>query len=854
MPIFRLILALAGCFILSESAAQGSLLKTKFYCRATSGKTATILRELSGYCGVAIEFSPSSLDTTKRHTLTAGRTSLGAVLDKILAGQYVTVTERNNKIIIGKGSTPLPNGYLQEKYMLYGYIQQESGLEPLPFASITVMPDNRTIQTNVHGFYSLNLPAGRYVLMISFSGASSKMATVDLQENTAMNLVLSPVLLPEVQVDAGNFPRRDAAVKLDRYKGGMYSNMLGETDPVRSMYLLPGNTESQESSGKLLVRGGDPGQSMFLLDGNPVFNPAHLMGEISILGNTSIKSVLQYKNDFPSRFSGGLSSITAINTKEGNMEHWSGEAEVGLTSLAFAIEGPLKKGRTAMMASARQSLGESVYHDILSYDANFGDIHVKLTHLLNRHNKLMVSSYIGNDRLELTQDKMRQLIQNTNQYLHRWNNTLTTVNWNSIIGRRAFANTAFNYSSYNNYIAIMYTPPLEGGVGGLFDRAALNNYSSGKRYEVKTDIEITTHDRLQHFFGGRFEHTTIQPYRTLLGSDFKEASDDFSRRASLPFSDIMLYYEIALRVGNRVLFRPGLHFNDYQHNSFHYQSFQPRFFSSYAIDKRQRINLAYTHIGQLLHMITSPYTGINRELWLPANERLKPAENRMINLGYEYKDNRIVNITADVYYKKIRNLAMFGEKTNILYNGDSTEKNIVTGTGWSYGAEAAIEKRFTKWKMLLSYTLSWSWRRSDSLNNGIKQPYRYDRRHNVNVLLGYQPLKGLEISLLWHFHTGDFFTLPALISFKPEATFTDTNMGGMPFRGTVYNRMNLNASYRIPTRGRFKHAVGSGVHAVSQSQGEYLTTIATTSRNYTTPLYQEQLFKFNPYFNYKFSF
>lgn len=845
MPMFRLILALAGCFILSESAAQGSLLKTKFYCRATSGKTAAILRELSGYCGVAIEFSPSSLDTTKRHTLTAGRTSLGAVLDKILAGQYITVTERNNKIIIGKGSTPLPNGYLQEKYMLYGYIQQQNGLEPLPFASITVMPDNRTIQSNVHGFYTLNLPAGRYILMISFSGASSRTVTVDLQENTAMNLVLSPVLLPEVQVDAGNLPRRDAAVKLDRYKGGMYSNLLGETDPVRSMYLLPGNMESQESGGKLLVRGGDPGQSMFLLDGNPVFNPAHLLGEISILGNTSIKSVLQYKNDFPSRFSGGLSSITAINTKEGNMESWSGEAEAGLSSLAFAIEGPLKPQRTAMMVSARQSLGESVYHDIFTYDANFGDIHLKLTHLLNKHNKLMVSSYIGNDRLELTQDN--------SQYLHRWNNTLTTVNWNSIIGKRAFANTAFNYSSYNNYMAIMYTPPFENGTGGLFERASLNNYSSGRRYEGKTDIEITTH-HLQHFFGGRFEYTTIQPYRTLLDDDLKEDADDFSSRASLPFSDLMLYYETAIRIGNRLLLRPGVHFNEYKHKEFHSRSLQPRFFSSYVIDKRQSITLAYTHIGQLLHMITSPYTGIDRELWLPADERLKPAENRMVNIGYEYKDSKSVNITADVYYKKISNLAMFAENTNILYSNDSTEKSIVTGTGWSYGAEAAIEKRFNKWKMLLSYTLSWSWRKSDSLNNGVKQPYRYDRRHNLNVLLGYQPLKGLEVSLLWHFHTGDFITLPALISFKPEETFTDTNMGSIPFRGTIYNRLNLNASYRIPTRGRFKHAVGSGVHAIMQSHEQYITTIATTSRNYTMPLYQEQLFRFNPYFSYKFSF
>lgn len=846
MPIFRFMLILACCFILSESAAQSTLIKTKFYCRATSGKTAAILRELSGYCGVAIEFSPSSLDTVKQHILSAGRTSLGAVLDKILAGQYVTVTDRNNKIIIGKGDTPLPAGYLQEKYMLYGYIQQKSGLEPLPFASITVMPDNRTTQSNVHGFYNLSLPAGRYILQISFSGTSSKTVAIDLQENTAMNHVLSPVLLPEVHVDGRNLPRRDAATKLDRYKGGMYSNMLGETDLVRSMYLLPGNTESQESGGKLLVRGGDPGQSMFLLDGNPVFNPAHLLGEVTILGNTSIKSVLQYKNDFPSRFSGGLSSITAINTKEGNMEQWSGEAEAGLSSLAFAIEGPLKKQRTAMMVSARQSLGESVYRDMFTYDARFDDTHLKLTHLLNRHNKLMVSSYIGNDRLELTQDN--------SQYLHRWNNTLITANWNSIISKRAFVNTAFNFSRYDNYMAIMYTPPFDGSNGGISESAAVNNYSSGKRSEIKTDIEITTNDHLQHFFGGRFEHTTIQSYRTLLTDNFKDEPDAFSSKPVRPYSDVMLYYETALKIGDRLLLRPGVHFNNYRYDNYHYRSFQPRFFSSYVIDKLQRINFAYTHIGQLLHMITSPYTGIDRELWLPADAKLSPAENRMVNIGYEYRDNHSLNVTADLYYKKIYNVAAFGEMTNILYSGDSIYHGIVTGTGRSYGAEMAIEKRYNKWKILLSYTLSWSWRQSDSLNEGRELPYRYDRRHNLNVLLSYQPVKGLEVSLLWHFHTGDQITLPALISFRPEETSGNTRMGAPPFRGAVYNRANLNAGYRIPTRGRFKHAVGAGLHAISQSQDEYVTRIVTASNEYMMPLYKEQLFRFNPYFSYKLSF
>jgi hypothetical protein len=846
--MLRLLFVLAGCLLLSDAMAQNNLLDTKFHCRAAAGNANKLLHDLAAYSGFNIEYSPVILDSTANVVLRDGETTLGKVLNRILSGQRVSVIEKNNKIIILHADIPLPADALLERYMLYGFIQQENSLEPIPFASLRDVSARAICESNVFGFYSITLPAGEHMLQVSFTGSSSKTVTVDLIKNTQLNFFLSPALLPETQVAAGNALKKDAGIKLDRYQSGLYSNMLGETDPVRSLYLLPGNMESQESGGKLLVRGGDPGQSLFFLDGNQVFNPAHLLGEVSILGNTSIRSVQQYKNDFPARLSGGISSVTEINSKDGNMNRWSGEAEAGINAISVTLEGPLKKNRTAMMASARQSVGDAFNQDMFAYNALFGDTHVKLTHLLNRNNKLQLSVYTGNDRLQLTQDSQ--------EYLQKWSNALFTANWNHVLNSRSFVNTTFNVSSNDNYIALMYKLSQVNDIGVPVNRnITFNNYSSGSRYEAKTQFELAVSPDVQSRFGGKFEYNILHAYNTLVTEDFKEEIDSFPVARSFHSSNLIAYYENDIMVSNNLLIRPGVQFNSYKYDTYSYQAFQPRFFSSYRIDDDQQINVSYTHTGQQLHLITSPYTGINREVWLPTSPKLRPEESRMINLGYQFKNRRLVNLTADVYYKKMNNVTSFAENVNILFNGDSVENKIITGKGWSYGAEFMCEKKFEKFKVIFSYTLSWSWRQFDSAYNGKQQPYRYDRRNQVNFLLEYQPIKKLDLSLLWHFNTGGWITLPATVSLDPEKNMINPGQDvKAPFKGPVSNRVNVNAAYYFDTK-KIRHTVIAGISAINQSAMKYSTEILTEdNKSYDINTYPDELFKFNGYLTYKLSF
>ncbi|NJN33952.1 MAG: TonB-dependent receptor [Saprospiraceae bacterium] len=53
---------------------------------------------------------------------------------------------------------------------------------------------------------------------------------------------------------------------------------LGEKDPLKVFQLMPGVSNPREGFSGLFVRGGDPGQNLFLLDDAIVYNAYHLFG------------------------------------------------------------------------------------------------------------------------------------------------------------------------------------------------------------------------------------------------------------------------------------------------------------------------------------------------------------------------------------------------------------------------------------------------------------------------------------------------------------------------------------------------------------------------------------------------
>lgn len=755
---------------------------------------------------------------------------MGAVLRQLLNGQKVTIEEIHNKIIL----LPVPEKKLPEKYSLYGYTMEEGSMEPLAYATVQDLASGQISQANRFGYYNMMLLPGKHYLEVKHSSLPPKTIIIELEASTKKNLVISAIKLPEAKIDAGNLLQQDGGSRMDKYQTDAYNNFLGETDPVRSLYLMPGNVETQETTGKLVVRGGDPDQSIFLLDGNQVFNPTHLLGEISIVNSTLVKSIRQYKNDFPSRFDGAISSVTEVNTRDGNMEKWTGEGNAGLLAGAMSVEGPLIKNKTAMMFSMRHSWSNPLLNIIDdNYRLRFYDIHFKLTHLINANNKLMFTGYLGKDRLNLQDPDI--------QYVQRWGNRLGTLNWLRLLGARSFVSTTVNASNYSNLAGVKFIT-YNDSTKQNEETNVFNNYGSIQKLEAKTQFEFNALPNARFRFGGRYSHTTIRPFTTNISPEFLEETDDYQPIKPLRFGEFAAYFENELRIGSNILIRPGFNLAFYKFRDYTHRSLQPRFFAAYRVNEKQQFTLSYARMIQYLHQVSSPLLDINSEFWVPSTNLLRPVESHMVNAGYNFNDKKGLFVSADAYYKVMKNNTNFTEKGNFVYDDESWEEDIITGKGCSYGLELLSRKQVNKWQFQLSYALTHSDRQFPGINDGKKFPFRYDRRHNLNLSVNYTPVKNLDLSAVWYFSSGDTKLLP------------DSTESGYEFqRLKPYHRLNFNASYTFQTGKQLTHKVSAGLYNAYQARNRYNPDFGDEPI-YNTGLGGSRLFDLTFYLSYSFKF
>src|SRR5215831_6181609 len=312
----RGIILLMLCLYLQTGWAQKQNLFTR-PCHSALQKATVkdFLEDISKTNGIIIEYASSSIDTGKIIHLSGSPTTIGALLQQVMRGQMVSVIQKNNKIIFVPALTAIPEDTFVPVYSIYGFIKEESSEEPLADASIWEPFNQGGTLSNSHGYYTIQLPEGNHEIWVSYAGHNPRKIALDLHENTRLDVQLSQHSeIEEVIITSDSKKKNEGMDKI--YTEDPYNDILGEPDVLRSLYLLPGVKNVPDVASGILVRGGSPDENVFLLDGNTVFNPTHLLGGLSIVNRTSLKTIHLYKSNFPSRYGGGLSSVIDVFTKD----------------------------------------------------------------------------------------------------------------------------------------------------------------------------------------------------------------------------------------------------------------------------------------------------------------------------------------------------------------------------------------------------------------------------------------------------------------------------------------------------------------------------------------------------------
>jgi hypothetical protein len=771
-----------------------------------------------------------------------------------------------------------------QSYTISGFITDSENGEAITGANIFNPRTVSGTQSNTYGFYSITLPSDTVELRFSYVGYTTEKLVFMLNRDTSINVELLPsTTLSEVEITAEAADRIEesssmSTINIPIHQIKAVPGLLGETDVLKVLQLLPGVQSGGEGQSGIYVRGGSPDQNLVLLDGVPVYNASHLFGFFSVFNADAIRDVNLIKGGFPARYGGRLSSVVDISMKEGNMREFKGTASIGLVAARATLEGPIVRDRTSFIVSFRRTYLDVLMRPLIKQsfretdsEGNMGyyfyDLNAKINHRISKKDRLFFSIYGGDDRFFFW-EKYRDF----NEYSDEsevglgWGNITSALRWNRQWNPQLFSNTTLTFSRYRMSTNIAYrTNDL---IDNHEDFVSLK-YDSGIRdWGMKVNFDYLPSPDHYIRFGGNI---TLHRFNPGL-FEFKQIDTEIDYRfeetvgqPKVNATELFFYVEDDYSITDRLKINGGLHFSGFLVQDKIYPSVQPRFSARYLLPQSSSVKLAFSTMQQNIHLLTFEGIGLPTDLWLPSTKIIEPQKSWQLAAGYARSINRSLEVSAEVYYKEMDNVLSYQDGAGIFDVSD-WQTRVTQGKGYSYGLELFLQKKTGRLNGWVGYTLSWTNREFESLNFGERFPYRYDRRHDISVVGMYDINDNISFSGTWVYGTGNAVTLPvsSYVGSSPDHRYRRNYQfygSRNDFRMKSYHRLDFGFNFKKQRKKYLRTFSIGAYNAYSRKNPffiylgeEYTYNPSTGQHEYKESFRQVSLFPLIPYFTWTADF
>jgi hypothetical protein len=706
--------------------------------------------------------------------------------------------------------------FAQEKHTISGTVYDKKGNETLIGATIYFPDLSVGTTTNEYGFYSITISKGTHNISVSYLGFSDESKIIELNNKTSLDFYLSErsQALDEVviQTDIEKINIKSTQMSVNKLTSKTIKQIpvvLGESDIIKSIILLPGVTSAGEGASGFNVRGGAADQNLILLDEAIVFNSSHVFGFFSVFNPDVIKDVKLFKGGIPSKYGGRLSSVLDIYQKEGNNKDFKLTGGIGLISSRILAEGPLKKEKSSFLIGGRSSYAH-LFLPLIDNDnkAYFYDLNTKVNFRLNKKNNIFLSAYFGKDVFGIN-----------NSFINKYGNTVTNIRWNHLYSDKLFSNLSLIYSDYFYGLILDF-------VGFEWDSGITNvNFKYDFNHYLKDNLKLSygvnniyTKFNAGEIFPNR-DDSGIIPFKLTekFANEFAlyleadhNISERFSLKYGLRFSNFTRLGQDELNIyenDNPLIYNQQLQKYEpatatgsigYKKNDIlkSFNNFEPRLSLSYLLNSESSIKASFNKMAQYLHLLSNTSSPTPLDIWVPSGPFIKPQLLDQYAVGYfrRIKDGDF-SLETEFFYKDVKNRIDYINGANLVANNE-IETVILNGKSRAYGLEFLFRKNEGKLKGWLAYTLSKSEQLTSGrnisepgINNGEWYNTPYDKTHDLSVNAGY------ELSSKWKFNTNFL-----LQTGQP----TNYPVGQYEFQGLnvpIYNDNQRNAN-RLPTYHR----------------------------------------------------
>ncbi|MBN1183061.1 MAG: TonB-dependent receptor [Bacteroidales bacterium] len=699
------------------------------------------------------------------------------------------------------------------KYSISGHITDENG-EALIGATVYVKDGSSGVVSNLYGFYSLKLPVGTYEVVYSYIGYKDFVKKVSLTDDIKENIMLQPETqeLEAVEIRA---QRKDVNVKsismsstkLETSTIKKIPVLMGETDVIKSIQLLPGVQTSVEGSSGFYVRGGNADQNLILLDGATVYNAAHLFGFFSVFNGDAIKHVELYKGGIPSEYGGRLSSVLDVRMKEGNTRKIQGEGGIGTISSRFTIDGPIVKDKVSFMLSGRRTYADLMLpfaKDTMAQKSKvfFYDLNAKINVNISERDRLFISGYFGRDV-----NKFGEM------FSMNYGNKTGTVRWNHVYNGSLFSNLTYIYSNFDYDLGVPSGSDGFKWLSNIIDQSIKNDYTwyinpeNTMRFGFQTTYHVLKPGVSQGVGESFISDLKFPNSYALENAIFASNEQAITPQLSVQYG-LRLSSFHNMGKGTIYSYEKNEKTTDYDvADTTYYKSneifnnnygLEPRLGIRYMINSKNSIKASYNRTFQYLHLASNSTATFPLDLWFFTSPNVKPQKADQVAVGYfrNWFDN-MLETSVEVYYKKMYNTIDFKDHAYLVPN-QYLEGELRFGKAYSYGAEFMVNKTIGKFSGWISYTYSRTYREIPEVNNGEKYSPPYDKPHNISIVGSYDLNDRWTFAANWVYTSANPVTVPVSgFSYGNMTMPTYTERNGVRIPGTEYHRLDISATYNF---------------------------------------------------------
>jgi hypothetical protein len=615
--------------------------------------------------------------------------------------------------------------------------------------------------------------------------------------------------LPLVRVNVVVTPGRDSGPATAYHVAArdILSSAGTYGDFSRYLQIFPGVTFNSDESDDVLVRGGNPIENLYRIDGFDIPNINHLAtqgttgGLVSMVDTSAIENLDFLTGGYDASYDERLSSVIDIHTKESLAGHRDTQADLGFVGAGVTIDGPLFKDGSLLVSVHRSLL------NLFTNDIGLNGVPIYTNALVHAHLAVTPSDSVsfltvaGADSINIKPECTDVAETSTIDTQYRGWRVTAGLHWQHLFSPVSFGIVTISDSEDKENIH-QEDQLFDGGMPVTADPVtfpAVPVYSELTHDGVtglRLDYHTVVRKRLVLLAG-----TDARVHRVMYDVDqpegeFSPLNADPSRTDATSFAphfssgESGTYAQAAYQLSTRWALGAGLRFQTFALGS--HETLTPRLTGSYRVSNHLDAHFSFGEYAQL-----PPYIYLTA---FPQNRKLAPMRDRQIVTGFDLYSGSLGTVKIEGFRKDYRDYPVSSEYPTLSLANmvDTLGQEFIwipmvsAGGGRAAGIELSGETHF---RSHLSFMGNVALARDKfSGLDGVPRPGNFDYPFVANAAGTYRSGRRYEVSYRYEYSTGRPYT-PFLLGVcaaqnRPVYDMSQVNA----LRGPAYSRLDFSVT------------------------------------------------------------